>query len=65
MVDSSIGGKSAINVKDVKNLIGSIYQPELVLINPNYIKTLSQKEIRSGLGEIIKYGLIFNPKNFR
>lgn len=62
MVDSSIGGKSAINVKGVKNLIGSIYQPELVLINPNYIKTLNQKEIRSGLGEIIKYGLIFNPK---
>ncbi len=62
MVDSSIGGKSAINFKGVKNLIGSIYQPELVLINPNYIKTLNQKEIRSGFGEIIKYGLIFNPK---
>ena len=60
MVDSSIGGKTGINLDEGKNLIGSFYQPKLVLIDPNFIKTLNQEEIISGLGEVIKYGILSN-----
>jgi len=63
MVDSSIGGKTGINIKEGKNLVGSIYQPKGVLIDPNMLKSLPQKEVVSGLGEIIKYGAI-RDKNF-
>ncbi len=58
MVDSSIGGKTGINIAEGKNLVGSIYQPKGVLIDPNMLKSLPQKEVVSGLGEIIKYGAI-------
>jgi len=57
-VDSSVGGKTAINHSLGKNLIGSFYQPLLVLIDPLLLKTLDKREINSGLGEIIKYCLI-------
>ena len=58
MVDSSIGGKTGINIGSGKNMIGSINQPKAVYIDPNILKTLPKREITSGFGEIIKYGLI-------
>lgn len=57
-VDSSVGGKTAINHPLGKNLIGSFYQPLMVLIDPLLLKTLDKREINSGLGEVIKYSLI-------
>ncbi len=57
-VDSSVGGKTAINTKYGKNLVGSFYQPNTVFINANFLKTLDEKQFKSGLGEIIKYGFI-------
>ena len=57
-VDSSVGGKTAINTTFGKNIVGSFYQPSYVIINPNFLKTLDLKNIKCGLGEIIKYGLI-------
>tara|TARA_X000000368_G_scaffold12112_1_gene9773 strand:+ start:13832 stop:14896 length:1065 start_codon:yes stop_codon:yes gene_type:complete len=61
-VDSSVGGKTAINVKQGKNLIGSFYNPKLVLISTNFLKTLSENEYKSGLGEVLKYAFIGNKK---
>lgn len=56
--DSSVGGKTAIDTKYGKNLIGSFYQPNAVFININFLKTLDDKQYKSGLGEVIKYGFI-------
>ena len=61
-VDSSVGGKTAINVPQGKNLVGAFYNPKLVLISTTYLKTLSEKEYKSGLGEVIKYAFIDNKK---
>ena len=54
-VDSSIGGKTGINFNNTKNMIGTFYQPHMVLIDPNFLHTLSDGEFFSGLGEVIKY----------
>ncbi len=62
-VDSSIGGKNGINTKFGKNLIGTFYQPSLVLIDPFVLKTLPKRELLSGYSEIVKHGII-NDKNF-
>jgi 3-dehydroquinate synthase len=59
-VDSSIGGKVAVNFENIKNIIGCFYQPHLIICDPNLLKTLNENEIINGLGEIIKYGLVFN-----
>ena len=57
-VDSSVGGKTAINTAAGKNLIGAFHQPELVLIDPDVLATLGLRELRAGYAEVIKYGLI-------
>ncbi|MCX7957406.1 MAG: 3-dehydroquinate synthase [Endomicrobia bacterium] len=63
MVDSSIGGKTAVNLFFGKNLIGSFYQPSIILCDVSLLKSLPEKEIYNGLGEILKYSLI-NHKVF-
>lgn len=57
-VDASIGGKLGIDFMQVKNSIGVFNNPQMVLVNPDFLKTLSKAEIRSGFAEIIKHGLI-------
>jgi len=57
-VDSSVGGKTGINTKYGKNLIGAFYQPRAVLINTNFLTTLDEKQFKAGFGEVIKYALI-------
>jgi len=57
-VDSSVGGKTAINSAAGKNLVGSFHQPDLVLIDPDVLSTLPPRELRAGYAEVVKYGLI-------
>lgn len=57
-VDSSVGGKTAVNHRLAKNVIGVFHQPRLVIIDPDALKTLDAREIRTGLGEVVKYALI-------
>ena len=61
-VDSSIGGKTGVNTKYGKNLIGSFYQPNLVISDIQFLKTLPNREINCGYGEILKHSLIANKK---
>lgn len=57
-VDSSVGGKTAVDMCGVKNVVGSFYQPARVIVDPLFLHTLPAREIRCGLGEIIKYGAL-------
>ena len=63
-VDSSVGGKTAINAASGKNLVGAFHQPVLVLIDPEVLVTLPPRELRAGYAEVVKYGLIGDPGFF-
>lgn len=64
-VDSSVGGKLAVNFAGVKNILGVFSQPRLVLCDPAVLKTLTPREVRSGLAEIIKYGAVCSAELFQ
>ena len=64
-VDSSIGGKTGINTNYGKNLIGTFYQPKLVISDINFLKSLDKREIICGYGEILKHSIISNKKIFK
>ena len=63
-VDSSVGGKTAINARAGKNLVGAFHQPAMVLIDPTVLRTLSPRELAAGYAEVVKYGLIDRPTFF-
>ena len=63
-VDSSVGGKTAINARAGKNMVGAFHQPALVLIDPTTLDTLDPRETRAGYAEVVKYGLINDPAFF-
>ncbi|MBA2919307.1 3-dehydroquinate synthase [Sphingomonas sp. MAH-20] len=63
-VDSSVGGKTAINARAGKNLVGAFHQPSFVLIDPAVLDTLPARELRAGYAEVVKYGLIADPDFF-
>lgn len=64
-VDSSVGGKVAVDLERGKNLVGSFYHPKLVLIDVEFLKTLPEKFFNDGLGEVIKYGAIRDKELFK
>jgi 3-dehydroquinate synthase len=64
MVDSSVGGKTGIDLSHGKNLVGAFWQPKLVVIDPSTLNTLSKRELLSGLGEVVKYGIIQDKELF-
>jgi 3-dehydroquinate synthase len=63
-VDSAVGGKTGINTAQGKNLVGSFYQPKIVLIDTDTLRTLPERELKSGYAEILKYALIDSPAFF-
>lgn len=63
-VDSSVGGKTGVNHALGKNLIGSFHQPQCVLVDTASLRSLPDRELASGLAEVVKYGLIRDPAFF-
>ena len=63
-VDSAIGGKTGVNLPEGKNLVGAFYPPRLVLVDPQALKSLPDREFRGGLAEVIKYGVIADAELF-
>ena len=64
-VDSSIGGKTGVNTKEGKNLVGSFYQPKLVISDTEFLRSLPRREIICGYGEVFKHSLILNKSFFK
>ena len=64
MIDSAIGGKTAVNLPAGKNLVGAIYQPKAVLVDPEFLLTLPRRNVISSLGEAVKYGFIRDASIF-
>ncbi len=64
MVDASVGGKTGFDLPEGKNLIGSFYPPRLVLVDPSLLLTLPERELRSGMAEVVKHGIISDPDLF-
>ena len=64
-VDSSVGGKTAIDLPEGKNLVGTFYQPKLVLMDPEVLSTLPDADFMSGMAEVVKYGCIWDAEFFR
>lgn len=64
MVDSSVGGKTGINLPEGKNLVGAFWQPKAVFIHQKFLETLPKKQFASGLAEVIKYGLLADKSLF-
>ncbi|MGF1494409.1 MAG: 3-dehydroquinate synthase [Microcoleaceae cyanobacterium] len=64
MVDAAIGGKTGVNHPQGKNLIGAFHQPKRVVIDPNVLQTLPEREFRAGMAEVIKYGVIWDAELF-
>src|SRR5439155_3015731 len=63
-LDAAIGGKTGVNLRAGKNLLGTFYQPQLVLIDPAILATLPDREFRAGMYEAVKCGVIGNPELF-
>ena len=64
MVDSAVGGKTGINLPQGKNLVGAFYQPVSVAVNVDTLQSLPEREYRSGLAEVVKYGIIYDADFF-
>jgi 3-dehydroquinate synthase len=63
-VDSSVGGKTAVDLPEGKNLLGAFHQPQRVYIDPAVLSTLPHREVRNGMAEVIKYGVIYDHELF-
>ncbi|MCB0119718.1 MAG: 3-dehydroquinate synthase, partial [Anaerolineales bacterium] len=64
MVDASVGGKTGFDLTEGKNLIGSFHPPKLVIADPSLLLTLPERELRSGMAEVVKHGIISDPDLF-
>jgi len=64
MVDASLGGKTGFDLPQGKNLVGAFYPPKLVLADPSLLLTLPERELRSGMAEVVKHGIISDPELF-
>ncbi|MBI5823294.1 MAG: 3-dehydroquinate synthase [Chloroflexi bacterium] len=64
MVDASLGGKTGFDLPEGKNLIGSFHPPKLVIADPSLLLTLTERELRSGMAEVVKHGIISDPELF-
>ncbi|MFH1411150.1 MAG: 3-dehydroquinate synthase [Candidatus Omnitrophota bacterium] len=63
-VDSSVGGKVGVDLPEAKNLVGAFYQPKLVLMDTDFLKTLPHRQVSNGLAEVVKYGIIASKEFF-
>ena len=64
MVDSSVGGKTGVDLPQGKNLVGAFWQPEMVVVDPELLKTLPRRELLCGLAEVVKYAVIMDAEFF-